>query len=356
MLGILTQSDFTAVGQSDAGKIKGKVTDESDFVVGERVEFEIEIDTASDAACEAGSWTLDFGDARSTSGSTSATRSHAYLRAGVYIAVLNYTYFENVSSAAPDCQPRTSVDSVPVNIVEAEVQSETARFVGTDSNWFDPNNWSTGRVPEEGDNVTIDGAIRVVIDPELDPRSGTTGGSTGKVHLQDLQILNGATLETRPGVQMEFETISSDGTGNFYAYSSGWVGTAILNPGWGCPTWRCGFNPTYIHVDLFKFDGEGLAMSLGGAEPAAPGNTGAGYYANVQADNIELTNPMLQISTIYDFEPQAGDEFVIFEASESLTGTFSNFAEGDVVLSTESVDLVISYERNRIVLFAEQSI
>lgn len=367
MLAVITQSEFTAVGQSDTAKIKGKVTDVTEFAVGESVQFEIEINKASDAVCEDGAWTLEFGDGRSTSGKASGTRPHTYLRVGVYNAVLNYAYFENVGTAAPDCQPRTAVDSVPVNIVEAEVQPVTARFVGSDGNWFEPSNWSTGRVPGEGDSVELDGDAHVVIDPELDPRTGTSGGGSGKVDLQDFNLLGNAVLQTLEGSELSVQNLTIESEGGLGLQSSSIdaqlaifrLGEAIPEDegsprAWGCHWCTLSGNPSLMTFEDVSFENFGIELLLGGPEPATDEHQGVGYYANIRSESISFANTSLSLGLIYDFEPQAGDEFVIIEASESLTGTFSNLEDGDVVLTTDDVNIMITYTDTQIILTAEE--
>lgn len=61
----------------------------------------------------------------------------------------------------------------------------------------------------------------------------------------------------------------------------------------------------------------------------------------------------LDVGFKYGFVPSVGDEFVIVEATRSLTGTFVNVAHGDAVARIGNVKLVIAYETNRIVLVAQ---
>ena len=125
---------------------------------------------------------------------------------------------------------------------------------------------------------------------------------------------------------------------------------SCANPPWCSPP----INPSYVQVERLELDGLGLTMFLGGIEPAAPGMTGVGYYANISSDQVSLNNAPITIDLIYDFVPQPGDQFIILQATESITGTFNNFADGDVVFSTADVNLVISYTRTQVVLTAQE--
>ena len=349
-VGFVSHSDITAVGQAQRGSITVTVTDSDGIVVGDSVEFNIQVNDQSDPGCDDGSWTLDYGDGRSSSGMATGKRTHNYLRSGAYNAVVNYTYFEDVGAAAPQCEARMDSDSVAVVVNEAEMPepatpSEPVRFVGTDSNWFDPNNWEGGRVPGDGDSVVIAGDALVVIDPGLDPRDG-------KVSLQDFNISGNARVETRPGTVLEFDTMSLGGGASIFTTSSATKGKTFQGGG-GCAGWECGYNPSYVEIEDYNF-GESIALYLGGTTQASESGVGPGHYSFIDAERVALNDASLQINTIYDFEPLAGDEFVIIEASESLTGSFSNFADGDVVLTTDDVNIIITYTNTQIILTAEE--
>ena len=46
---------------------------------------------------------------------------------------------------------------------QAQTATPAVRYVGSDGNWFNPANWSSGRVPTADSDVVIDGRAEVVI-------------------------------------------------------------------------------------------------------------------------------------------------------------------------------------------------
>ena len=373
LLGIISQNNFTVSGQAQRGSITVTVSDNDGIIVGMSVQFQVQVNEQSDAACDDGEWILDFGDGRSTSGSSSTTRSHTYLKAGAYNAVVSYTYFKNMGTGAPDCQPQTDSDSVAVIVNEAEMPdptepSDTIRFVGSSNNWFDPNNWSTGTVPGENDSVLIDGDAQVVINPEQDSRP-----ESGILIMLELHLAGNARLETRPGTELSMTRLNMDEFATFFLQSSVLNAAnatlrsqinppvSLSNRGrsaalpWGC-TW-CGLsgNPSSININNLEVEQIGLLFYLGGPEPAMSDALGEGFYANIRAKTVSIADSTLAQELIYDFEPEVGDRFVIIEATESIVGGFENYAEGSVVAQNGEVDLVIHYTTNQIVLAADES-
>jgi hypothetical protein len=231
-------------------------------------------------------------------------------------------------------------------------------FIGSNGDWFDPDNWEGGRVPGRGDDVLIDGDARVEIDPSNnpDPRAGN------RVFVRDILLQGNASFVTLPGTELQFGVLDVQDQSSFFAYASIWHGIE-LNLADGdnkqindpCSQWRCGYNPSAIDVEAFHFGGESLALYLGGTRPAGPGASGPGHHAVVRGGTVSLTDTDLLIDFKYGFTPRAGDRFVIVEARDQLSGTFANHAEGDEVARVGDVALVISYEANQIVLNAIRS-
>ena len=249
------------------------------------------------------------------------------------------------------------------NVVRIEAREpQPLNFVGASNDWFDPENWSTGRVPTDGDIVIIEGDSHVQYRPieehigDNDGDGDTDRADSSSPKLQLAVCKGNAVLEMLPGSELQFEELRVEENASLFTRSSILKGTRVNYAGGrGCTKWECGYNPTYVEVEEFEFTGEGLALYLGGTTQASADGVGPGHYSFINTRTVTLNEASLQINTIYDFEPSAGDEFVIFQASESITGTFANYADGDVVLSANGVDLVISYTTNEIVLTAEES-
>jgi len=67
------------------------------------------------------------------------------------------------------------------------------------------------------------------------------------------------------------------------------------------------------------------------------------------AGQIDLGNATLNTSFVNSFRPAAGDEFVIVEASGTLSGTFANLADG-ATLTVDGVAFKVSYAGNKVTL------
>ena len=234
-------------------------------------------------------------------------------------------------------------------------------FDGMDSNWFNPNNWSDGRVPGPQDSVLLDANDHVVIDPSQGPMP---------VEFGDLVLRDNAVIETRPGTilrNQDMQVLDSARTifrssvilGESETYwtepDSADAPTAIYNP------------MTKDKRDVVINTKMTMEVGLGGREPAsysmdATGapiiQTGYGHYVTLNADIIQLGGAVLDLSLYYDFEPTPGDTFQIVNARRSLSGQFDSLPEGELVGCTRSdVGLRISYrggDGNDVVLTAEQ--
>ena len=130
-----------------------------------------------------------------------------------------------------------------------------------------------------------------------------------------------------------------------------------FNPGFGSGVGEIGA----IDIEGLMFFGANngvpgsLNIELAGTNDFDQVITGGGW------DLVPLPNesaPMLFVSTIGGFEPNVGSQFTIVENSGALgVGNFAGLPEGEVVLSTGTVDLVIRYnagDGNDILLVAEQ--
>ena len=88
------------------------------------------------------------------------------------------------------------------------------------------------------------------------------------------------------------------------------------------------------------------------------GGTSFSQYDTVSVGgDLNLQGGQLNVSLIGGFEPQDGDAFLLYEITGNRMGTFANFAEGDVVLTSGDVEVTITYtggDGNDIILRAAE--
>lgn len=211
--------------------------------------------------------------------------------------------------------------------------AQTARFIGTGSNWFDPANWSTGAVPDADTDVLLPGGVQVVIDPAQ---------GSASVTLRDLTIEDGARLTTLPGTiitdrnefvspggQLLHFSTESSGEGFFATGGVGNGGGVFLNPT---------VKSRRIVVLQSSFTS---SFGLGGAVAAGPGMTGEGFHASFIADQIAIAG-QLETVLLYGFMPTVGDMFQIITAGRA-TGQFDRLPENAWVARYGDVALRITY-------------
>ena len=207
------------------------------------------------------------------------------------------------------------------NDVVLSAVSDTSTFIGTDGDWFNPNNWDTGTVPGRTDAVVIP--------------TGTP-----------LIFVTNATVDVGSMDMDDTDFNLSNGVVHIF--------------GWGSVRSFRKFNPSFVQAQEMTMVGdEGTtAFGLGGTAPASNNNQGPGFYANVHTNNIQLAGS-LQILFMYGFVPQDGDVFQIITVDGQLTGSFLGVNEGDIVATLGDVDLYLSYaggDGNDVVLTAVNSI
>lgn len=262
------------------------------------------------------------------------------------------------------------------------VQAETTGsgavlFIGTDSNWFNPANWSSGRVPDTEDDVVLDADDNVVIDPSL---------GRMPVQIRDLTIRDKARLETLPDAHLITRDELVQGQGQLIHRSSASEGdTLIISASPNNSALRHGhgglrLNPTpKSKRDVILKSSATVEFGLGGREPAslttaADGSVrvqnGAGHYATLTADLVVLNSsqgdmrtrldklsPGLRLSLHYGFRPVDGDSFQIITSNRLLVDQFRGLPEGALVGCTDdNVGLYISYiggDGNDVVLSAK---
>ncbi|WP_028008703.1 hypothetical protein [Solimonas flava] len=241
----------------------------------------------------------------------------------------------------------------------------TVRYIGSDGNWFDAANWSSGRIPGADDDVVIAGRSRVQIDPA---RGAVT------VRIRDLIVRDAALLETLPGTLMQTrdeilvqngsvvhrasasvgETLIVDGSAQArLACSPAQVVECVLWPWNGFGAGGMLLNPTpKSRRDLVLKTSATVEFGLGGRRPAslsrdAAGTlqveAGVGHYATLHADTAQIDG-RLRLSLFYGFRPAAGDRFRIIDIGRYASGRFTGLPEGSYVGCTEDhVALTISY-------------
>jgi hypothetical protein len=226
--------------------------------------------------------------------------------------------------------------------------SAPVHYVGTDGNWFNPANWSGGRVPGPGSDVVLDGKDEVVIDAAL---------GVSQVQLRDLTLggdsrlatLNQAVLVTRNTVLL--------GNAELFSSASGQAGESLIvapfSDPQGCTSCRIATNPNPKNQRFVILQSSvTLDVGLGGGEPAALIKTGTGrlelsagpgYYSTMTADTLTLDG-QLRLSLYYGFQPRAGQSFQIFTANQTRSGRFLGLPEGGLVgCDEDGLGFYISY-------------
>lgn len=267
----------------------------------------------------------------------------------------------------------------------AQTTESVVHFQGSDGNWFNPANWSGGRVPGAEDDVQLDGDDHAVIDATI------YGGGT-PVQFRDLIVRDHATFEVLNGSVVQSRDQLLYDQGRIIYRSSGDVGENLIvagasepaagSPGdcsltnpFGCALEPPGpgqngilFNPTSQSKRTYVLKSSvTLDMGLGGTTAAGVSKVGAGrmelaagrgHYATLVADTLVLDGE-LRISTYYDFRPRPGDRFQIMTVNRSRSGEFIGVPEGGYVGCTgDHVGLRLSYrggDGNDLVLSAENT-
>lgn len=270
-----------------------------------------------------------------------------------------------------------------VNVATGDINNDV-HYVGRDGNWFNPSNWSSGRVPGANDNVILDGQDRVVIDPLQDP-------AATRVRFGDLVISSVAVLETLPGTVIENGNTRVLDAGQLIHRGSGALGDTLVVGG-SSGEQVCVFdangqqictvpddggsgrgggvllNPTQQNKRIVVLQSSATVdVGLGGSEAAsltrdAAGgvqlNAGRGTYATTTVDTLVIDGD-LKISTYHGFEPRPGQSFQIMTVNGMRSGEFVGLPEGGYVGCTEdNVGLRMSYvggDGNDLVISAEQT-
>jgi hypothetical protein len=252
----------------------------------------------------------------------------------------------------------------------AEAQSAvTAEYVGDDGDWFDASNWSTGRVPDAATDVVISAGAHVVIDPA---RSGRRGGV--RVAVGDLNVEEGAELETLPGTIFEVQSEHVASGGQLTFRSSGVIGDSLAFDPPQCTTpaecaleplsgWTLNPTPKQKRIIVLQ-SSVTTTIGLGGLAPASltsDGNgelrlaAGPGHYATATAEDLAIAG-QLTVKLHYGFSPASGDTFQILRGTRSFSGEFDGLPEGGLVGCTaDDVGLYVSYRNGGVELAARDT-
>ncbi len=242
-----------------------------------------------------------------------------------------------------------------VNVAAADVN-----FVGRDGNWFNPSNWSSGRVPGADDNVTLDGDDYVLIDAGADP-------SAARVEFAGILVSSVAVLEVRNGAMVQTRSQVLKDQGQIIFRGSSDVGENLVVDA-SCTDCVLVLNPTLQSKRIIVLKSSATVdVGLGGTEAAsvrldaAGGHqlaAGRGYYATTTVDALVIDGD-LKLSTYYDFSPRPGQSFQIATVNGVRTGEFTGIPEGGYVGCTEeNIGLRLSYaggDGNDLVVSAEQT-
>ncbi len=216
-------------------------------------------------------------------------------------------------------------------------------YIGTDANWFNPQNWSNGRVPDAKTHALISGRVHVVMDPALESAEEPPGRRT-PFKWAGITLKNGAVLETLEGMTYSCgrEMIESGaqlihrGT---QASQDG--GILIMRADAGLR-----LNPTpKTKRDIVMQSTVVATFGIGGTTPASPAAAGRGCYATLTGDNITVGGD-LAVELHYGFVPEPGQSFTIVKASKSLKGSYRGLREGSLVARFGDVGLFLTYGRD----------
>ncbi len=228
-----------------------------------------------------------------------------------------------------------------------------AQYEGRDGNWYNPANWSIGRVPGIDDCVQLDGRDRVSIDFAL----AAPGQETAAYN--DIIIVAAAQLTTQQGAVMESRQVMhrQATTARIVMHGGGWIGgDLITEPGRASllgPEGGLWLDPSAVaktHVQLV--DGFRMQFGLGGRSPASASRdasgalqlaAGYGHYSTLTADSVALDGH-LWLNLHHEFRPVRGDRFQLIKVARSSSGEFNGLPEGALAACTaDGVGLSISY-------------
>lgn len=217
----------------------------------------------------------------------------------------------------------------------SQAQTRTLGFyVGTDGNWFNPANWSTGSVPDANTDVVIAGPSHVVIDPAM---------GSALVNIHDLLIVCDATLETKAGTT--FLSRNELIVGGELIHRSTQAGSGAeagdLLIAWSSAK----LNPTPKSKRIIVLQGVALSMGLGGTIPASPTAMGPGTYATLTGEQVQV-NGKLKVELYYGFTPRAGQTFTIIRSATPILGSYDGLREGSLVARFGDVGLYLGYGRD----------
>lgn len=216
----------------------------------------------------------------------------------------------------------------------ASAARERAFYIGTDRNWFEPGNWSTGQVPGPQTDVVLDGDDDVLIDG---------GAAPATVRIADLYLLDRAKLETTPGTTLwdADEYVLDAAQFITRATRGGSLGTAVWGVTGGYNSGGILLNPRPQSKRDLVLKGN-LTMGLGGTRPATQNAVGAGRYATINAQWARLGG-QLDVALFYGFTPRVGQVFTIIRSRDLTQGQFDGLPEGAVAATFGGVALTISY-------------
>jgi hypothetical protein len=226
--------------------------------------------------------------------------------------------------------------SVPVASI-AQSSRIQGNFVGTDGNWFNPVNWSTGAVPDDNTDVFITGRAHVVIDPAAGPP---------EVTVRNLTLTGRATLETKPGSTFHARLeLIENGSQLIHRATDAGCGTEC---GDLIVTWNAGLllNPTpKTKRDIIMQSTATLTVGLGGTAPATEAALGAGTYATLTGESVKVGGK-LKVEFLYGFMPSPGDSFTIIRSTSPIAGSYRRLTEGSMVARIGDVGLYLTYGRD----------
>ena len=218
-----------------------------------------------------------------------------------------------------------------------DVELRASRVADPDPNWGCLSAWPQGDPPAPSEDIFLNGEFAAY---------------TGNLTLHDITLRNDATLILRDAT-ITAARVDSEGS-SFEMYNSYLKADVFRDPLLG----GYSLNPSLLEADTIIIEKAEVTgrFGLGGDQPARPDGRGAGYYANMRGNFVQLDGN-LEIFLVYGFQPEEGQRFIIVNVDGMRIGEFRNAPEGALINGFCSIQFRITYnggDGNDVALTAEK--